>query len=229
MSYPTIRFVDANAWYNQSKQAEKILPAPRSSDISGGPFVDWNTILNVLTDDLQNLLKLKSAAFECEASILVHQAIPRHPAIYDSEFWSWCAIAKGAELIAARYGDPVPNCANFYSRSENYFFRLWLRGELGFRPNSPDPYFIARHGDIDFWRSHVFRQKITESPNLLEAFVKFQYPGGPMGASRLKQKEIRELIKALRRLASNLFVELLSDDEIHALLESEASKITQNP
>ena len=88
-----------------------------------------------------------------------------------------------------------------------------------------DPYELAEYGDIDFWRSHVFRQMSTESGPLLAAFIAFQHPNGPEGEKRLSQDDIRELVKYMRRAAANIIIETLDADSANAFVEAQWQKI----
>lgn len=143
--------------------------------------------------------------FEATACVAVHQTLPRDAALADPEFWIWGATGPGLELIRRRYPPKMKKDAdgekrlaiadlkNFTSASarETFFYRLWIRAELAHDPALADPYEFTRYGNIDFWRSHVFRQMSTETGPLLAAFIRFQHPDGPDGKKRLTQDEIR--------------------------------------
>jgi hypothetical protein len=102
---------------------------------------------------------------------------------------------------------------------------LWVRAELAHDPALADPYELARYGDIDFWRSHVFRQMSTETGPLLAAFIRFQHPDGPDAEKRLTQDEIRALVKYMRRAAANMLVETLDEQEAARFVEEQWQKI----
>lgn len=179
--------------------------------------------------------------FEAEACVAVHQALPRDPALADPEFWIWMATGPGLDLIRRRYpgkGEAqIPDRLNFTSASarETFFYRLWVRAELAHDPALADPYELARYGDVDFWRSHVFRQMSTEAPALLKAFILHQYPDGPEGKRRTqtpdllnsegkKVAEIRDLIKFMKRAAANVVVEMLHEEEAARFVEEQWRK-----
>ncbi len=172
--------------------------------------------------------------FEAEACVRIHRFLPFDPALADPEFWIWMAVGPGVDLIRRRYSGSgrgkgkVPDYLNFTSGNaqETLFFRLWIRADFTFdENNSDDPYELARYGDIDFWRSHVFRQSCTESDPLLSAFIRFQHPNGPNGKTRLSQGEIRELVKYMRRAATNVMVEVLDEHEAMKFVEEQWRKI----
>lgn len=178
--------------------------------------------------------RMTNDRFEAAACVLVHEALPRDAALADPEFWIWMATGPGLDLIRRRYpgkGDAqIPDRLNFTSASarETFFYRLWVRAELACDPALKDPYELARYGDIDFWRSHVFRQMSTETGPLLAAFIRFQHPDGPEGKKRLSQSEIRELVKYMRRAAANVLVEVLDEDEAERFLEEQWQKILKS-
>ena len=177
--------------------------------------------------------RMTNDRFEATACVTVHKALPRDAALADPEFWIWMATGPGLDLIRRRYpgkGEAqIPDRLNFTSASarETFFYRLWVRAELAHDPALEDPYELARYGDIDFWRSHVFRQMSTETGPLLGAFVRFQHPDGPEGKKRLSQEEIRELVKYMRRAAANVLVEALDEQEAARFVEEQWQKIQQ--
>jgi hypothetical protein len=171
----------------------------------------------------------EGAAFEALAAERVHGLVPKVPeAIADAGFWRWMAVAHFAPLIEWRYGSKSSGCAlNNYgigSSSENFLFRLWLRGELGHDIAASDPYLFARRGDVDFWRSHVFRQSYANARQFGRALLKYQYPD-PKGPARLKTSAIRELVKRLRRVRMNRCFELMDEAACLRCIEDEAGKL----
>lgn len=176
--------------------------------------------------------------FEAAASVAVHSALPRDAALADPEFWIWMATGPGQALILRRYPPrrttddqgverwKIPDRKNFTSSNaqETLFYRLWIRAELAHDPALGDPYELARYGDIDFWRSHVLRQKLTEAGPVLRAFIRHQYPDGPDGKRRSSVAEIRQMIKHMKRAAANVMVEALDDEEAARFVEEQWRK-----
>lgn len=175
--------------------------------------------------------RMTNERFEAAACVQIHKALPMDDALADPEFWIWLATRPGLDLIRRRYPPtekkPVPDRNNFTSSSarETFFYRLWIRAELAHDTRRVDPYELAAYGDVDFWRSHVFRQMSTETGPLLAAFVEFQHPNGPDGEKRLSQDEIRELVKFIKRAAANIMVETLDEEEAKAFVEAQWRKI----
>lgn len=193
-------------------------------------------VVNRITQTFSRRAEVKAVSmttdrFEAAACVVVHQALPRDAALADPEFWIWMATGPGLELIRRRYpgksGSNIPDCLNFTSPTarETLFYRLWVRAELSYNSVLEDPYDLAQYGDIDFWRSHVFRQMSTEHQPLLAAFIRFQHPDGPEGKKRLTQREVRELVKYIKRAAANLLVEALDEEEAARFVEEQWRKV----
>lgn len=174
---------------------------------------------------------MSNERFEAKACVTVHKGLPSDEALADPEFWIWLATRPGLELIRRRYPPterkPLPDRNNFTSSNarETFFYRLWIRAELAHDDTKEDPYELAAYGDIDFWRSHVFRQMSTETEPLLAAFIAFQHPNGPYGEKRMSQGDIRELVKYMRRAAANIMVEMLDEEGSKAFVEAQWEKI----
>lgn len=140
----------------------------------------------------------KTAVLEAEASVAVHDTLRHYdPAVtMDLDFWSYLAFAQLERFVSWRYGlgdGPIPeNAANNFgygNRQENFLFRLWCRAEMVYDPAHADPYYIAKRGSIDFWRSHVLRQAYANARTFTRCFVLFQYPDDKQG-ERLDIAEI---------------------------------------
>lgn len=168
--------------------------------------------------------------FEGKAARLVHSIVPAEAELLcDAELWIWLAVVHFPDLVEWRYGNPEggTNLANYGigSRSENLLYRLWLRAELVLDDDARDRYHLVDAGQIDFYRSHLFRQGYANARNFARALLRFQYPNADLTVPKLKIVEIRELVKRLRRLRSNLFLEILPEEECRAVIESEAAVV----
>jgi hypothetical protein len=248
MPYPAISHYDARRWWaawkaeTEHDRAAAPPPAPEPAEREAGDAHDWTGIAEGLAKNLGSRLAAMAdrggrdamSAFEATAAPEVHAALPRDAALADPEFWIWLAIGPGLPMVRERYNSAItPGCANFTSpqADETLFRRLWLRAEMAHDPMRDDPYEIAQYGDIDFWRSHVFRQKYAEYRGFVEAFARFQYPDGPSGQPRVplknNQKALRAFVKRLRRLSTNLMVEWLTVEEALELMEREWEKMRE--
>lgn len=254
-------------WKDSGKADPPSSPPEADTSSEGGPH-DWSGLVHSLVDDLGGLYDrvisgdkassrglvgriaealgargdadapMSNDRFEAAASVAVHSALPRDPALADPEFWIWMATGPGQALILRRYPARlkmddegvkkwrIPDQNNFTSSNaqESFFYRLWIRAELAHDPALADPYELARYGDIDFWRSHVFRQKLTEAGPVLRAFIRHQYPDGPDGKRRSSVAEIRQMIKHMKRAAANVVVEALDDEEAARFVEEQWRK-----
>jgi hypothetical protein len=245
MPYPTVAHADAISWVVRWREQEERSPPPPTPQVTikpEGDARDWDEIATALVEDLEALLKDYvqgggrdvAMAYEAEASVLVHQLLPEHPALGDPEFWTWLAVIHGPELVVQRYAinkkgsiPKVPGTDNFSSRSspENLFFRLWFRGEMGYCKGLEDPYFYARCGDIDIWRSHLFRQGYADARPFAHALLSFQYPDGPGSRPRLGIEAIRALVKRLSRARTNIFFEFMDMTRSIEFIENERRKM----
>lgn len=132
--------------------------------------------------------------------------------------------SKGSKAVSW-----IPGRENFFSPNarETFFYRLWIRGQLGRFDDESDPYELARCGDIDFWRSHIFRQQSLEVDGLRAEFIRFQYPEGSNGGPRLSQGEIRSLIKQMKRAAANEVFEHLDREQCRNFIERQWDEVSQ--
>jgi len=237
MRYPVLSSPDANA-YLLARRGGNAVEVESFTKVRGeGADLD-QTFIGELREELGALLGsfivklgVKDAnRFEAAATRAVHSSIPRHSEILaDPDFWIWLAVVHFADLVEWRYGNPEggTRVANYgvAARGENLLFRLWLRAELVLDESAEDCYHLARAGQIEFWRSHMFRQGYANVGNFARALLRYQYPGDDPIAPKLSIKEIRELAKRLCRLRSNLFIEILEEHECRRVIENEAALV----
>jgi hypothetical protein len=148
----------------------------------------------------------------------------------DPDFWTWLATVHFRDVVEWRYNNPEKGCdlGNYGigSRAENLIYRFWLRGELGYDKNTADPYELTRRGDIDFWRSHVFRRRFASARSFVRAWLKFQFPFDG-SVSKLTIGQIRELVKRVNRVKTNLVLELLDEGEATSLINDEWAQLAE--
>lgn len=171
-------------------------------------------------------------AFEAEACVEIHRALPFDSMMLaDYEWWTWLAVFRFREFVDWRHGSETSGAApaNFGigKGAENLLYRMWLRADIGYDPRLPDPYELARRGDQDFWRSHVFRQGYGRCRQLVRALVLYQFPDGSSGTPTLKIGEMRELAKRLRRMHPNIVFEYLDEKSASELARHEAERAKQ--
>lgn len=240
MRYPVISTADASA-YLAGKRTGSPIDIERLQKMRGDGSDLSQAFVGALPGDLAALRAkypegLKSAKdanqFESEAARLVHERVAVPASILaDADFWLWLAVAHFGDVVEWRYGNPEggTGLANYGigARNENLLYRLWLRADLVLDLNASDRYHLCKRGQIDFYRSHLFRQGYANARNFARALLRFQYPHGETSAPLLKVDEIRELVKRLRRLRANLFLEILGEDDCRKVIEAEAEMIAK--
>jgi hypothetical protein len=239
MRYPVITTTDASA-YLLSKRVGSALELERLVKTRGeGAELDQAFIGDLLVDLVS--LKAKYGAdgmksqksanqFEAEAARAIHERVVVSPEVLaDPDFWLWMAAVHFTDIVEWRYGNPEngTGLANYGigARSENLMYRLWLRADLVLDEQAKDRYHLCRRGQIDFYRSHLFRQGYANARSFARALLRFQYPHGDVAAPHLKVDQIRELVKRLRRLRANLFLEILDEQECQRCIEDEAGRM----
>lgn len=236
MKYPTMKASDANTCL-VAKRGGAVIDAESLVRFKGsGQDVDqsfvaklreaFGTLRAGWPDGLKN--DRERNLFEGKASRLVHETIPDDSEMLsDPEFWIWLAVVHFPDLVEWRYGNPSAGTklANYGvgSRTDNLLYRLWLRAELVLDDQADDRYHLTNAGQIDFYRSHLFRQGYANARNFARALLRYQYPNQDPTAPKLKIIEIRDLVKRLRRMRSNLFLEILPEEECRAVIEAEAA------
>lgn len=238
MRYPTMTAGEASLYLAAKRAGNTVDPDVSVKMRGSGPDLDQSFVAT-LREALGNLRKTwpeglqnfkDGNTFEGKASRLVHSILPADPALLsDPDFWIWLAVVCFPDIVEWRYGNPPEGTklANYGvgSRTENLIYRLWLRAELVFDEAHKDRYHLADAGQIDFYRSHLFRQGYANARTFARALLRFQYPHKDLAAPNLKVLQIRDLVKRLRRLRANLFLEILPEEECRAVIEAEAAVV----
>lgn len=243
MRYPTMTAGDATT-YLQAKRAGNAMDVDSLARYRGSGDEFDGTFLTPLRAALTKTMasfpegiKSKSDAsanvFEGKASRALHEGLPLDSeALADPDFWIWLAVTHFPDVVEWRYRfgkeDSVAQLANYgvASRTENLLYRLWLRAELVLDDEAADRYHLVDSGQIDFYRSHLFRQGYANARNFAKALLRFQYPKKSHPTEpHLKTLEIRDLVKRLRRMRSNLFLEILHEEDCRAVIEAEAAVV----
>jgi hypothetical protein len=237
--YPVIHPEDALR-YLKSRQQDGMINLEDIRRTAGA----GETISPHIFDDLRaSLLKLKKrypaklrvkdpqgGKFESEACGVVHACLADldRDVLADHDFWTWLAVDCLADILEWRFGcaERPAQAANYGigSRTENMFFRLWLRADLG-KASGADPYELAKLGDQDLWRSHLLRQGYANARSIVRALLKLQ-AGKLMHEEKAATKlaggdepnGIRMLAKRLRRMRANVVFEFLTQLQADALV-----------
>jgi hypothetical protein len=239
MKYPVVSASEALRYLSAKRQGVEGVPDPRVDWRGDGEELDTAFVgslrsgLESLQDKFGNKRTDKeNSAFEGQAAVLVHKAIPNEPLMLaDFDFWGWLAVVHLPHVVEWRYGSPEngSDLKNYGigARGENFLYRLWLRAEISLDEGKAQRYHLTLRGQVDFWRSHIFRQGYASVPAMAKALIRFQYPEELNGQPRLKIAEIRALAPRMKRLRANLMYEFLDDAGCLRLLEREAAQLPQ--
>lgn len=235
MPYPALTKSEAKRIISAYRDGQELERIPAHTKQLGAD-VDWDELADELYQALEQIRlgftdPEKDGGyrkFEILAGIAAHKVLSSHPAMADPEFWTWLVMRSFIPLVSWRYGETA-DIKNFGlgGAQENFLFRLWLRADIGCDP-ATGKYDVAEHGDIDFWRSHIFRQSYADGRNFARALVKFQFPEGPEAKGRLSVKQIRDFAKHLKKARSNLAVEVLDEAKSTQLIEREWTKLSSS-
>jgi hypothetical protein len=177
------------------------------------------------------LPKTRGKAFEADACEVVHRTLRLGPDCASApEFWAWLTLIASdgvfAELVDWRFGAYEAIKPRNYGVArqselfEGLFARLWFRGELAFEPKESDPYTLAKRGDIDIWRSHLFRQEFGRCSSVQRALLRYQYPDTNPTKKTLSNGDIRKLAKRLRIANATLSYELLDVEAVTEVIST---------
>jgi hypothetical protein len=237
--YPIVQADDA-VQYLKARQGDEAVDLTEIIQVAGtgepmsqAPLESLKEQLSLLRGNFPEKLRAKDpqgGRFESEACGIVHyylSMVDRHVRA-DHGFWTWLAVAYLPDIVEWRFGaiGKPAQYANYGigTRTENMFFRLWLRAELG-KLTGPDPYALAKLGDQDLWRSHLLRQGYANARNVVHSVLKLQsgkLSSGNKIASKLvggdEPNGIRMLAKRLRRMRANIIFEYLTPQQSDALV-----------
>src|SRR5690348_12141820 len=170
MKYEVLDSAEARRYIVAKRADMPEVREPRSEWRGDGEELD-TTFVNPLRKDLQKLQSRygekrtdkDNSDFEGDAAVLVHTHVPAEPLVLaDFGFWTWLAVVHFSQLVEWRYGTPQGgvDLKNYGigAKSENFLYRLWLRADLSLDEGRPQRYHLTRKGQVDFWRSHLFRQ-----------------------------------------------------------------------
>jgi len=238
MRYPVMTTADASV-YIAGRRAGSPLDLDRLVKTRGeGAELDQSFVGELVADlasikskHKEGLRSQKNAnAFESDAARAIHERVTAPcEVLADADFWLWLAVVHFGDVVEWRYGNTEggTSLANYGvgARTENLIYRLWLRADLVLDEQAGDRYHLSRRGQIDFYRSHLFRQGYANARTFARALLRFQYPHDDVAAPNLKVDQIRELVKRLRRMRANLFLEILEENECRKVIEGEAGRV----
>lgn len=239
MKYQVLGSAEARRCVIAKRVGTQEVPEPRSEWKGEGEEFS-TSFVGPLRDELKKLQirygekrsDKDNSGFEGDAAVLVHTHVPAEPLVLsDFEFWTWLAVIHFPQLVEWRYGAQAGADLKNYgigARSENFLYRLWLRADLSLDDTASHRYHLTRKGQVDFWRSHLFRQGYASVPAMARALIRFQYPDELNGNPRLKIAGIRALAPRMKRLRANLMYEFLDEAACLRLLEQESKVVEEN-
>lgn len=175
----------------------------------------------------------------------------------DADFWRFLSAVKFRGIVAKRHpltaksskSDGVDgNWANFgalrSSVRESLFFRLFVGAELAYdEADSKDPYHLSRVHDVDLWQSHIVRVFTGDNPEYARSLIRWFQVRTEWYARCIElnveslfadfnenpeTKHLRDFVKRVRRLRSNVVHEFLTEAEVQELVENEALASLRN-
>jgi len=191
-----------------------------------------------LADDLSEL-KLSlggvssepSNRFEALGSKIVHmrlRTLPPH-ILCDAGFWRWISLFHLYDIVQWRMdlGRKSTSPVNFGigPLREGVIARMYLRAEVSFDSSADDPYWLSQLGDIDFFRSHIFRTNYGMIRPVARAMIRKLFD--PNRGSKYSTKIVRELAKQVNRLAPIEALELLTDETADKFIERELAGVKE--
>lgn len=169
----------------------------------------------------------------------------------DADFWRYLSCVRFHSLVARRHPPSAKSRAedgidgnwdNFGGKNssvrESLMFRLYIGADLAYVPGeTSDPYELCRIADVDLWQSHIVRVMSGDNPVYVRELLRW-FRGREDWYDSLtdvdvealfstfsdnpKTRHLRDLVKRVRRLRSNVVHEFLSDSEVKDLLAVEA-------
>lgn len=169
----------------------------------------------------------------------------------DADFWRYLSCVRFYSLVARRHPPSAKSRAedgidgnwdNFGGKSssvrESLMFRLFTGADLAYVPGeASDPYELCRIADVDLWQSHIVRVMSGDNPVYVRELLRWfrrrdewyksisdvdvatlfsSFDDSP------KTRHLRDLVKRIRRLRSNVVHEFLSEGEVQDLVAEEA-------
>ena len=175
----------------------------------------------------------------------------------DADFWRYLSAVRFRDVVAKRHPPKSKsltdeglggNLANFGAlRSgvvESLFFRLFTAAELAYdEANTKDSYHLTKIHDVDLWQSHIVRVLSGDNPAYARSLVRW-FQGRSewyKACTEVKVDELftrfdkesetrhlRDFVKRVRRIRSNIVHEFLSEPEVLEIVEHEALESLRN-
>lgn len=224
-SYYTLSIDKATDILNALRDGQQPDADANRSKAGTGTMLELDGLEQLAKDLLDLLSSNSSAAYEAEASAVVHTALELPGVVAgDNGFWRWLSFcaADGAftAVIKQRFDGYQADPVNFAigagsTMRDGHLARLWWRGHALFEAGHGDPYTWARRGDIDTWRSHIIRQEFGACPNAAKALLAYQFPQERQtkDGTMTPVEKYRKLPKLLKAMHATHSFESMSFDQ----------------
>lgn len=175
----------------------------------------------------------------------------------EADFWRYLSSVRFRDIVSKRHpltkkslsNDGIDgNWANFGAQRsdvrESLFFRLFVGAELSYDTELPqDPYHLARIHDVDLWQSHIVRILSGDNPEYVRSLLRWfavrdswYAKHDELNVKKLfakfddapETKHLRDLVKRVRRIRSNVVHEFLTESEVLEIVEHEALESLRN-
>ena len=190
--------------------------------------------------------------FDAKARPIVHGYLANldDHVLIDDDFWRYLSGIYLYDIVRARHPENAKsksadsNWTNFGGKStatsESLMRRLYIGASLSIDPsNRQDSYHLSRIHDVDLWQSHIIRVLSGENPKYVKGLLKWfkdrdkwyaKMPNsGPVLAElnkldNFKTGHLRDFVKRVRRLRSNVIHEFLDQPEIDVMISQLAQE-----
>jgi hypothetical protein len=170
-------------------------------------------------DELEGVLaaRLHEGLVALPASVLTDKGFWRYAAAYLYDFVLWRQPSNAVTALHPYFG-----IASESLGVECVPHRMFDRAHIalvGGTPSEEDPYFLAKFGAADVWKSHIIRTRNSYAPIVVHELLL------DVQAGKLKTDPVRILAKNLKRVRSNVLFEVLEQPEARVLLDREIVRV----
>lgn len=190
--------------------------------------------------------------FDSKARPIVHGYLANldDHVLIDDDFWRYLSGVYLYDVVRERHPKGAKaksadsNWTNFGGKNtattESLIKRLYLGANLSVDPsNRQDSYHLSRIHDVDLWQSHIIRVLSGENPKYVQGLLKWfrdrdkwyaKMPNSALALAELNKFEnfktghLRDFVKRVRRLRSNIIHEFLDQSEIDSMISQLAQE-----
>lgn len=204
-------------------------PLPNGTDISisytgsGEEMPNLETIANYFNQLADNTITERFST-DGEAAVFIHEKLRLSPfEASHHKFWHYLAVVECPRYVAWRWFsdtiNTVPRNRYLGAWYKNALGRLWWWGEFSYAPSiTQDRYFHTLKGaqSQEFMRDMI-ENLLCGNRYLIKTLCDICFPAG---SEKLKDTQIRELIKRVNAILVTTVVDSLNEVEITKLVSS---------